>query len=84
MGYAYGSKFWNKGYATEVLDSIINYLMKEEGFYTIYAKHLSLNPASGRVLEKCGMIYEGRLKNRIIDKNTGKYDDLLSYSISVK
>lgn len=84
MGYVYGSKFWNKGYATEVLNSILNYLMNEEGFHTIYAEHLSLNPASGRVLEKCGMIYEGRLKNRMIDKNTGKYDDLLSYSISVK
>lgn len=84
IGYVYASKFWNKGYATEVLDSIINYLMKEEGFYTIYAEHLSLNPSSGRVLEKCGMTYKGRLKNRMIDKNTGKYDDLLSYSISVK
>lgn len=84
MGYVYGSKFWNKGYATEVLDSVINYLMKEEGFNTIYAEHLSLNPASGKVLKKCGMEYEGRLKNRMIDKNTGKYDDLLSYSISKK
>lgn len=84
IGYAYGSKYWNNGYATEVLKAVINYLTKEEGFHTIYAEHLSLNPASGRVLEKCGMIYEGRLKNRMIDKNTGKYDDLLSYSISIK
>ncbi|MBQ4584442.1 MAG: GNAT family N-acetyltransferase [Bacilli bacterium] len=84
LGYVYGSKFWNKGYATEVLKAVINYLMKEEGFYTIYAQHLSLNPASGRVLEKSGMVYEGRLKNRIIDKNTGIYDDLLSYSICAK
>ncbi|MBQ9833907.1 MAG: GNAT family N-acetyltransferase [Bacilli bacterium] len=84
LGYVYGSKFWNKGYATEVLKAVINYLIKEEKFYTIYAQHLSLNPASGRVLEKSGMVYEGRLKNRMIDKNTGKYDDLLSYSISAK
>lgn len=84
IGYVYGSKFWNKGYATEVLNSAINYLMQEEGFYTVYAEHLSQNPASGKVLEKCGMIYEGRLKNRMIDKNTGKYDDLLSYSISAQ
>lgn len=84
MGYVIGSKFWNKGYATEILKCVIDYLMNDEGFYTIYAEHLSLNPASGRVLEKCGMKYEGRLKNRMIDKSTGKYDDLLSYSISVK
>lgn len=82
LGYVISSKFWNKGYATEIVDSVIKYLTIDEGYYTVYAQHLSLNPASGRVLEKCGMKYEGRLKNRMIDKNTGKYDDLLSYSIS--
>ncbi len=82
MGYVYSSRYWNKGYATEILRSVIDYLLNVENFYTIYAKHLSQNPASGRVLEKSGMKYEGRLKNRMIDKNTNLYDDLLSYSIS--
>lgn len=82
MGYVYSSKVWNKGYATEVLKKVIDYLMNEEGFYTVSAEHLSQNPASGKVLEKSGMIYEGRLRNRMIDKNTGMYDDLLSYSIT--
>ena len=82
LGYAFGSKFWNKGYATETLNKIIEYLMNDEGYYTIYSSHLSLNSASGKVMKKCGMKYEGRLKNRMINKNTEKYDDLLSYSIS--
>ena len=82
IGYVYSSKYWNKGYGTEVLRKVIDYLMNVENFHTIYSKHLSLNPASGKVLEKSGMKYEGRLKNRMIDKNTGLYDDLLSYSIS--
>ncbi len=81
MGYVISSREWNKGYATETLKAVVDYL-HEEGFKTIYAEHLSLNPASGRVMEKVGMTYEGTLKNRMIDKNTGKYDDLLSYSIS--
>lgn len=82
MGYVYSSKYWNKGYATETLKAVIDYLMNNEGFHTIYAEHLSLNPASGKVMLKSGMLFEGVLKNRMIDKNTGKYDDLLSYSIS--
>ena len=80
LGYVLSSKYWNMGYGTETLKAVINYL-HDEGFRTIYASHLSLNPASGRVMEKSGMVYEGTLKNRMIDKNTGKYDDLLSYSI---
>ena len=34
-------------------------------------------------MEKAGMEYEATLRNRIIDKSTGEYDDLLSYSIIV-
>lgn len=80
VGYAYGSKFWNQGYATESLIAVLKYL-KEEGFKTVYADHLKLNPASGKVMEKSGMEYEGTLRKRIIDKTTGKYDDLVYYSI---
>ena len=84
IGYAYGSKFWNKGYATEVLKKVIDYLINEEGFYTVFAEHLTSNLVSSKVIKKSGMIYEGTLKNRMIDKNTGKHEDLLVYSISKK
>ena len=80
MGYVLSSKVWNKGYATETLSAVIKYL-QEEGFKTIYGEHLKSNPASGKVMKKCGMQYEGTLRNRMIDKITGEYDDLLSYSI---
>lgn len=81
IGYVYGSKYWNKGYATEALKVVIDYLMNEQGFFTVSAKHLSLNPASGKVMLKSGMVYEGTLRKRMIDKTTGKHDDLLTYSI---
>lgn len=80
LGYVISSTQWNNGYATETLKAVIKYLF-EEGFKTIYAMHLKLNPASGKVMIKSGMEYEGTLKNRMKDKTTGKYDDLLSYSI---
>lgn len=82
IGYVISSKHWNQGYGTEALKSVINYL-KNEGFKTIYAEYQRKNPASGRIMEKAGMEYEATLRNRIIDKSTGEYDDLLSYSIIV-
>ena len=82
IGYVYGSKFWGCGYATEAFKKVIDYLMNEVGIYTVYAEHLGLNPASGEVMKKCGMTYEGTLKNRVIDKTTGVYDNLVCYSIS--
>lgn len=82
VGYVLSSKYWNKGYMTETLKSVINYLMNDEGYKTIYANHLGANKASGRVMEKSGMQFEGILRNRMIDKNTLKYDNLYSYSIT--
>lgn len=45
----------------------------------VCAEHLENNPASGKVMLKAGMKYEGKLRSRIIDKN-GKRNDLLTYS----
>lgn len=81
IGYCYGEKYWGYGYATEALKSVIKFLFEECEAQTIYANHMSNNPASGKVMLKSGMAYEGTLKNRIVDK-LGKRNDLLSYSIT--
>lgn len=81
LGYCYGSKWWNKGYATEALKRVIKFFFEEVKAETIIAEHLEHNPASGKVMEKSGMKYEGVLRNRTIDKNTNKQTSLLSYSI---
>lgn len=80
IGYCYGEKYWNKGYATEALRAVIQFLFEEVGVNTIYAEHLHNNPASGKVMQKAGMKYEGVLRSRIVDKN-GLRNDLISYSI---
>lgn len=80
IGYCYGSRFWGNGYATEALKKVIDFLFNEVGFYLIEARHLATNPASGRVMEKAGLIYETTLKNRFIDKVTHKRTDLKIYS----
>lgn len=47
----------------------------------VNAEFMDNNPASGKVMQKSGLIYEGKLRNRVIDKNN-KRNDLLSYSIT--
>lgn len=58
IGYVIGHEFWNKGYMSESLSAVIEYLFSC-GFSTIKAEHHIDNPASGRVMEKCGMRYVG-------------------------
>ena len=81
IGYCYGDAYWNKGYGTEALKRVIKYLFEEVGFEIIFAEHSTLNPGSGKVMQKSGMKYEGILKGRIIDKD-GIRNDIASYSIT--
>lgn len=80
LGYCYGSKFWNKGYATEALSKVIEYLKKAAEVEKIIACHVSSNPASGKVMQKAGMQYDATLPKYIKNKNTNERVDLVFYS----
>lgn len=80
IGYCYGEKFWNKGYGTEALKTVIKYLFEECDADIVCAGHLINNPASGKVMEKAGMKYEGKLRSRVIDKDNLR-NDIVYYSI---
>jgi len=57
IGYTVARKYWNKGIATEVLISILEFLTKEVGFKIVRAFHHINNTASGKVMQKAGMKY---------------------------
>ncbi|MDO4620361.1 MAG: GNAT family N-acetyltransferase, partial [Lachnospiraceae bacterium] len=83
LGYSIGSKWWRHGYATEAAKAVIHYAFDSVEFHRIYASHHIENTASGRVLEKIGMQYEGTLRDG--QKNAdGTYADLKLYSIIQK
>lgn len=84
IGYCYGSKYWGKGYATEALKKVIDYLLNECKFNLVEACHISGNPASGRVMQKAGMHKEAVLTERKFNKHTKQLDDLIFYSITRK
>lgn len=79
IGYAYGSKYWNKCYATEALKAVIDYLLID--YEILVARHIKENIASGKVMQKANMKYDGFLRSRIINSKTGNREDLCVYSI---
>ena len=79
IGYAIGRQWWNRGIVTEAFRAIIPYLF-DVGFGQIRACHAVKNPASGRVMEKSGLTYEGTLR-RSFRATSGELLDLSYYSI---
>ncbi|MFP4563458.1 MAG: GNAT family N-acetyltransferase [Bacteroidota bacterium] len=82
LGYWIGKKYWNNGYCTEAAKGIIKYGFNEMNLNRIYASHLKKNPASGRVMEKVGMKYEGLFREHV--KKWGDFQDLVYNGIIKK
>lgn len=79
VGYSFSREVWNRGYATEALQAVISSAFASLPLNRLEAQHDVRNPASGRVMEKCGMKREGTLRQRI--KNKGEYVDVVLWSL---
>ena len=78
VGYSLARDCWNQGYATEALKAILHYGFERLRLNRIEAQHEADNPASGRVMEKAGMQYEGTLRQRVFNK--GHFSDVMLYA----
>jgi ribosomal-protein-alanine N-acetyltransferase len=54
LGYFIGEPFWNRGITTRAVKLICDYGFKELDIVRIFSGIFQFNPASQRVLEKCG------------------------------
>ncbi len=79
LGYWIGVPFWNKGFATEAARAMLAFGFSRRHLHRIDARHLALNPASGRVMEKVGMTREGLLRAHFFKQ--GEYHDIVQYGI---
>ena len=59
LGYWLGVPHWGKGYATEALHAVIDYAFTDLAHEALQAGARVTNPASRRVLEKCGFQWTG-------------------------
>ncbi|MDE6745773.1 MAG: GNAT family N-acetyltransferase [Oscillospiraceae bacterium] len=79
IGYCIGKEWWGNGIMTEAFSAVIPYLF-DVGFNRIQAEHAVKNPASGRVMQKCGLTYEGTLR-QFFRATSGEFLDISYYSI---
>ena len=62
IGYCIGKKWWHKGITSEALKAVMDYLFDVADVNRIESRHDPRNPNSGKVMQKCGMKYEGTLR----------------------
>ena len=59
IGYWYGVPFWGRGYATEAAQALIDFAFNDLAADGFEGGARVSNPASRRVLEKCGYVWTG-------------------------
>ena len=79
IGYWVGKPYWNRGYCTEAARAVVAYSFEVLKLNRIHAYHFKRNDASGRVMEKIGMHYEGCLRQD--KKRWDNFEDLMVYGI---
>lgn len=79
IGYVLSDDYWNKGLVTEAAKRIIDFGFDELGLVRIQARCIAENIASSRVMEKCGMKFEGTLRKSMLVKGTHR--DINMYAI---
>ena len=63
LGYCLAQKHWSKGYVTEAVSKVVEFMFKEVELNRIEASCSVNNPASGKVLQKVGFVLEGHSKD---------------------
>ena len=59
VGYWVGKPYWGKGICTEALRLMIDHIRQTTTIPSLISGHFTDNPASGRVMEKCGFVATG-------------------------
>ena len=61
VGYWIGRPYWGQGICTEALGLLIGYVRRHTALSSLVSGHFVDNPASGRMMEKCGFVPTGEL-----------------------
>lgn len=61
VGYWIARPFWGRGICSEALRLVVDHCFLVKGFTVLWGDYFPENPASGRVMEKCGFRDTGRV-----------------------
>lgn len=79
FGYVLHRDYWNRGYMSETLALILQTAFETLELNRVEATHYAGNPASGRVMEKCGLRREGLGRREV--KVKGIFHDVMHYAL---
>jgi [ribosomal protein S5]-alanine N-acetyltransferase len=79
LGYWIARPEWGRGYATEAVGAAIGFAFEVLDLHRVDAHHLVENPASGVVMRKAGMQFEGRRRGAVV--RAGVPRDVEEYAI---
>ncbi len=82
VGYVILYDYWGKGYASEALKVVSDYLL-DSGYYLVECSCNELNKQSSRAMEKAGFKKDGYIANRRLNKD-GTYSGVEYYSKTKK
>ncbi|MBO4798630.1 MAG: GNAT family N-acetyltransferase [Candidatus Methanomethylophilaceae archaeon] len=68
IGYVLNPDFWGQGLMSEAVTAVLGFGFERLGLHRIEAKFMQENVRSRRVLEKCGMTYEGTHRDAMLVK----------------
>ncbi len=81
MGYALNRHYWGRGYMAEAVKVLLDYGFCTQLLNLVSIYHFPFNAQSRRVIEKCGFVYEGTLRQAkaVYD---GRVHDIVCYSMT--
>jgi RimJ/RimL family protein N-acetyltransferase len=79
VGFALGTGFQGRGYATEAAEAMLRLAFRELGLHRVFGRCDPRNTASAQVLERLGMRLEAHFRQNEIFK--GEWGDELYYAV---
>ena len=80
FGYVLNRNYWNRGYMTEALSVLVKLGFEKLDLNRIETFHYIGNEASGRVMQKSGLIFEGISVQGV--KVKGTFRDVARYGVT--
>ncbi len=77
VGYCMAKKYWGRGLMTEAFREVVRFAFEEVGLHRIEGMHAKENNRSARVMEKCGLRYEGLKRDGFRLPSTGEWTDIV-------